>query len=312
MWLIVLGLTVFGQASAAPSPGFGGVTLVSGTPGFSACLQSSGCAGRFYRFLAQASLEQGFAMEGSSVATSAVVNRHSGLVAGGLLHTFPFGGPRENLEGKTENTQFSPVFPKLLVGKLFDRGDKHWGLGASFLPPVPVGGAAALSLGLDGSFAKTLENGRTRMGVDVDFSFIRAKAPVTASKEHAETEGLEDHIETEVFEERCDPDVGCIDVFKVANLALKTGMSWQCGERLYPYAQVGLSITNEWLYVDYDGTSWAHFGLQPTLHGGGAWTPTDKVFLSLGSTLGLKQTNQNPSETLGLFFKLTGSAALMF
>jgi opacity protein-like surface antigen len=311
MWLWLLMWSTLAQAQ--PSPGFGGVSLSSGTPEaeFESCLSKSGCAGRFYRFLAQATLEQGFAMEGASVATSAVVNRHTGFVAGGLLHTFPFSSPRENLAGKTENTQFSPVFPKLLVGKLFDQGDTHWGLGATLLPPIPVGGAAALNIGLDGSYAKTLSDGRTRMGVDVDFSFVRATAPVTASDEHMESPE-EDGLKTEVYEANCDPDVGCIDVFKVANLAVKAGMSWMLGERFMPYTQVGISFTNEWLYVDYDGTRWTHFGIQPTLSAGGAWTPSESIFLSLGGSLGLQQSNQNPADHPGVFAKLTGSAATRF
>jgi opacity protein-like surface antigen len=202
-----------------------------------------------------------------------------------------------------------------LVGKLFDQGDTHWGLGATLLPPIPVGGAAALNIGLDGSYAKTLSDGRTRMGVDVDFSFVRATAPVTASEEHMESaqeDGYSGNVDSAVFEARCDPDEGCIDVFKVANLAVKAGMSWMIGERLMPYAQVGLSMTNEWLYVDYDGSRWTHFGIQPTLSGGGAWTPTESVFLSLGASLGLQQSNQNPAEHPGVFAKLTGSAATRF
>jgi len=265
--------------------------------------------------LGRGTLEQGFAMEGASVATSAIVNRHSGWVAGGLLHTFPFSGPRENLAGKEENTQFSPVFPKILAGKLFDKGDTHYAWGITVLPPVPINGAAALNLGVDASMAKTLEDGTTRVGLDLDFTFVRATAPVVASKdqmESAEEEGYEDNVRADTFEDRCDPKTGCIDTFKIANLSVLGGISWEVADVLFPYLRGGLTLTNEFLYVQYDDTHWQQFGVQPQLQGGAAWTPNDAVFLSLGATTGLKQANQNPSDKVGLFYKVTGAAAYRF
>ena len=136
-FFVVLGLLVSSVSWARESPGFGGVRLAEGTVDFEGCLASPDCASEFYRFLGQGTLEQGFAMEGASVATSAVVNRHTGWIAGGLLHTFPFAGPRENLAGKEENTQFSPVFPKILGGKRFDRDGTHYAWGVTLLPPFP-------------------------------------------------------------------------------------------------------------------------------------------------------------------------------
>ena len=311
LWILATGT----PAEALQSPGFGGVALSSGSVDFEDCLNGAQCAGRFYRFLSQATLEQGFAMEGASVMTSAVVNRHEGWVVGGLLHTFPFGPPRKNLSGKTENTQFSPVFPKLLSGHLSTHGDTHMGFGLTLLPPVPVRGAAALSLGLDASLAKTLGDSKTRVGVDLDFSFIRATAPVAASKEQmesAEEEWFEENVDREVFEERCDPDVGCTDVFKIANLAILGGISWEVGASLFPYLRGGLAVTNEFLYVQYDGTHWRQFGLQPQVQAGTAWAPSEALLLSLGVSTALKQPNQNPADRVGFFYKLTGAAAYRF
>lgn len=312
---LVIGLFLSTTAWARESPGFGGVRLVEGTVDFESCLSAPACAGDFYRFLGQGTLEQGFAMEGASVATSAVVNRHTGWVAGGLLHTFPFAGPRENLAGKEENTQFSPVFPKILAGKLFDRGDAHYAWGITLLPPVPVNGASALNVGLDASMAKTLDDGSTRVGLDLDFSFVRARAPVVASKdqmESAEEEGYENNVKQEVFDDRCDPDSGCIDTFQIANLTILGGISWDVNGVLFPYLRGGLAITNEFLYVQYDDSHWRQFGIQPQVQGGAAWTPAEPVFLSLGGATGLKQANQNPADKVGLFYKITGAAAYRF
>ena len=312
---LIVGILGSTSAWARESPGFGGVRLVEGTVDFEDCLQVPACASDFYRFLGQGTLEQGFAMEGASVATSAIVNRHTGWVAGGLLHTFPFAGPRENLSGKEENTQFSPVFPKILGGKRFDRDQMHYALGVTMLPPVPVNGASALNLGVDASMAKTLVDGSTRVGVDLDFTFVRARAPVVASKdqmESAEEDGYEDNVSREVFESRCDPDSGCVDTFTIANLTVLGGISWKVSDVWFPYLRGGLAITNEFLYVQYDDSHWRQFGVQPQAQGGTAWAPADALFLSLGGAMGLKQANQNPADKVGLFYKITGAAAYQF
>jgi hypothetical protein len=81
---------------------------------------------------------------------------------------------------------------------------------------------------------------------------------------------------------------------------------------LFPYLQTGLTVVNEWLYVQYDDSTWSVFALQPTIHTGAAWTPWSTVSLSAGMSAGLKQANQNEAGTVGAFYKLTGSAAVLF
>jgi len=314
--IMVIFWMCIGVASAdRQSPGFGGMRIVSGNVDFEGCLSQPGCASSFYRFLAQATLEQGFAMEGSAAGTQTTVQRRDGWIAGGLIHSFPFSGPRENLSGKEENTSFSPVFPKLYVGKMWTNGEKHYGLSGNFLPPVAVQGARALNLGMMGSVSKTLENGTTRAGVDVDVSFIRAAAPVTASEEQvasAETEGFDTNVDPSLVDERCDTETGCIDIFMVANVSVRGGVAWQWGEQWFPYAQVGLTLFDEWLRVDYDDSTWWGIGLQPTAHSGTGWSASEAILLTIGGSLGLKQPNQNPDEKLGAFYKVTGSASYRF
>jgi hypothetical protein len=48
------------------------------------------------------------------------------------------------------------------------------------------------------------------------------------------------------------------------------------------------------------------------MHTGAGWTPWDAVSLSAGTSVGLKQANQNEQGTVGIFYKLTGSAAYLF
>ena len=257
-------------------------------------------------------MEQGFTMQDSGVVTSTLVNHRDGWFVGGMLHTFPFGPPPKNLAGKEENTQFSPVLPKLFAGKGWTSGDRRWSLAGSLLPPVPVGGAAALIAGVEASTARPL--GDALWGIEADFTFVRATAPVTASEEQisdAESKGYEDNVKTETVAKNCDADKGCIDVFGISNLSLRTGLSWELGDVWIPYAKVGLTVVSERLAVDYDQTSWSIFAIQPTLHTGTGIAVSDGVLLATGVSAGVKQGNQS-AESAGIFYRLEGSAAVRF
>ena len=107
---LLLALSLSTSALADPGGnGFGSFGLVDGDPDFIGCLRAASCSEKFFGFLNQATLEQGFAMQGGPPMASSVINHHTGWSVGGMLHTFPLGPPRVNLSGKTENTQFSPV-----------------------------------------------------------------------------------------------------------------------------------------------------------------------------------------------------------
>ncbi len=300
--------------SASPDGnGFGSARLSGGQPEFIGCLNSPDCSDRFFSFFNQATLEQGFTMQGASPLTSSVVNRKEGWVVGGLLHTFPFGPPRENLAGKEENTQFSPVLPKLLAGRLWTSGDTHTAIGMTALPPIPIQGAAALILGLDGSMAWDLGDGPHRWGLEADFTFVRATAPVAASKDQFENkdELPEGHLEEDLYMSNCDPDKGCIDVFSVVDLALRSRIAWQLGDTFFPYAAAGIIVVNQSLHVEYDDSKWKLFAIQPTLHGGAAWAPVEPLLLNLGLDLGFKQANQS-DKGIGAFYRIAGAAGYRF
>jgi hypothetical protein len=311
---LILATAALVSSTALASPdgnGFGSARLAGGDPPFIGCLNSPTCSDDFFKFLNQATLEQGFAMQGAAPISSSVVNRRNGWIVGGLLHTFPFAPPRKNLSGKTENTQFSPVLPKLAAARLWDAGDAHIGLGMTALPPIPVQGAAALILGLDASMAWNMGDSPHRCGMEADFTFVRASAPVAASKEQFDDrEGYsEGHLSEDKYMSNCDPEKGCIDVFTVVDFEIRSRVSWAVADVLFPYAAVGLMVVNQGLHVEYDDTRWKLFALQPTMHGGAAWAPADPVLLSLGLDLGLKQGNQSP-EGVGAFYRIEAAAGV--
>mgnify|MGYP007063372596 CR=1 FL=1 len=306
MWLVLT------TAHAESEHGFGSATLTNGTPEFSNCLSTTDCSERFFQFLTESMMEQGFTMQDSGAVGSTLLNHQDGWYAGGLLHTFPFGPPAQNLSGKEENTQFSPVLPKILGGKAWTAGDRRWSIGGTVLPPIPVGGAAALIAGIDASTTRSLGDGLWSM--EVDFTFLHATAPVSASKEQlddAESEGYANNVKEETFEENCEADIGCIDVFEEANLSLRTGFGWRVGEKWIPYTKIGLTVVNERFTVEYDQTEWSILAVQPSVHGGTGLALSETILLALGTTLGTKQNNQS-TNGFGVFYRFEGSAAVRF
>ena len=305
---------------AAPPEGFGAARLVSGTPDFSNCIESGGaCQADFYRFLGNSMLEQGFTMQHHALLTSPLSNRRAGWVAGGDLATFPFAAPRENLSGKQENTSFSPVFPQLVGGHVFDgAADGQGAVGLSLLPPVPVGGASALSVAVDAAYAWGPADG-TRWGVEGGLSYVRATAPIVATKEQVANRddfSNPDNLDPEQFDAVCGADVaagadGCLDTFSLVNLTLRGGWSPALGAWA-PYAKAGITVVNELLFVKYDDTTWGVFALQPSLHGGTSWAPGDHVLLGVGASAAVQQANQSEDDQVGLFVTLEGAAGWRF
>ena len=306
-------------ASSAAHAGFGQATLLDGTPEFAGCVdgdtsETDSCASRFYRFLSESLAEQGHTFQLTPVHTSAVLRRDEGVVVGGRLDSFPFGAPAENLSGKPENTQFSPVLPRLFAGWLGGpEGGPALGGGLYLLPPVPVGGASAFVISAAGSAG--WDRGAMRVGVEADFTWALVHAPITASEEQFEDrEGFSnpDNLDPDTYEAICGAsENGCIDTFRVATPGLRAAASWDVGGGFAPYAKAGLTLVNERLYVMYDDTTWGLMALQPGVEGGASWTPLDGLMLHLGTALAYKP--QSLSETTpGLFWKLDAAASWRF
>lgn len=307
MTAVVVVLALSAPAAAQSKP-----QLVDGTPEFTDCLETETCAANFYGFLGEAMGEQGFTFQHDAMVTSAVLAPARGVVVGGTLSTFPLGPPPENLSGKEENTSFSPVLPRLVVGYGGgDGGDYAWGVGAFFLPPVAVKGASALVAGGDVSAGWGGGDGTTHLGVELDFTYTRAHAPVAATEEQLDNRDdfdNPDNLDPDTYAANC-PD-GCVDVFSVANTGARFVVAFPRGAWT-PYAKAGLSYVSERLDVAYDKTGWAMRGLQPSLHGGVMCAPGDTVLLGLGTALALKHPGISAGG-VGAFFKLQGSAAVTF
>jgi hypothetical protein len=299
--------------SSAHAGDFGRAELVEGTPDFTGCLASTDCADAFYGFLSESLIDQGFAMQHQATMTSATVRgAPGGGVVGGGINTFPFGDPPENLSGKAENTQFSPVFPSIQGGRVQELdGGRRLGLGGAFLPPIPVDGASALLLAVDASLAWEQEAGA--WGVESDLSFVRAKAPVAATDEQLEDRenwSNPDNLDPVRYAEVCGTE-GCKDTFLATHLGLRGARSWQLGIAR-PHVQAGVNVIHERLSVQYDATTWALFAIQPVVAAGVGLEPGERVFLHAGGRVGLRQPNQNRDGEMGLFYRFEGSAGWRF
>lgn len=309
----MLGLWIVMSAASAQDNGFGSAQLVAGTPEFEGCLDSADCQARFYRFLTESMVEQGFAMQNHSQSTSVLINHHSGVHVGGSLGTFPFEPEAENLSGKTENTSFSPVFPRIAVGWLGERDERRVALGGFITPPVPVGGATALQLGAEGGLALH-GAGASGFGVEGDLTFLRATAPIVASEEQFENRDdfdNPDNLNEDTYAEVCG-ESGCLDTFRMLNVGLRGGYSWWLDSGLVPYAKVGVTVVSERLDVEYDATSWSVFAIQPSAHGGIGWNAGEHLNLAAGASAALQQANQSEENSVGVFYKIDASAAWVF
>lgn len=289
-------------------------TIVEGTPAFEDCLQSAGCADRFYRFLGLSMAEQGFTFQNDPQLLSPTLSTRDGWAVGGLLTTFPFPEPRENLSGKEENTSYSPVLPRLFGGWRGTVGELRAGGGVFFLPPIPVGGASALVLGAEGGVTIPVSDA-VRLGAELDLTTTRARAPIVASE--AQYEARDDfdnptNLDPAIYEEVCLPD-GCVDTFLVTNGGARLVASFGSGPVL-PYVKLGVNLVRERLKVQYDGTTWGLGGVQGVAHGGALLQLGEHVDLALGGALGLRPATLalEPGGGAGLYGKLQGSAAWSF
>jgi len=300
---------------AAPVHAQGLAELVDGTPEFEEdCFEDSAtCEDRFLQFLTHSMVEQGFTFQQVSQLTSPLVNRRDGVVLGAQLDTFPFAKPRTNLAGKEENTDYSPVLPRIIAG--WTGGDSdgvRTGAGVFFLPPVPVKGASALVAGFDLGASLPL-SGSTRLGAELDFTYTRANAPIVASEEQYENrEDYGNNLQEETYEAVCAPEEnGCIDVFTLMNPSLRVGASWELGD-FTPHVRLGATYVREQLYVMYDDTTWLSTGLQYSAHVGGALAVSEGLRLGLGASTAFRPAAISEDGSAGMLLKLQGSAGWQF
>lgn len=282
----------------------GEVRLVEGTPEFESCLSSPDCSQRFHDFLGQSMSEQGFAMQAHSLLGSSLTVA-PGLTIGAGIGTFPFGAPAENLSGKEENTQFSPVFPRLRAA--WSMGDMAVGL--TLLPPIPVQGASALALSLDGSHSRPL--GSARLTLLGEWSFVRARAPVVASEQQYENRDSFDNpanLDPATYEAVCVPAGGCIDTYRNGTATLSALLSRSYGPA-DPYIGLGGGYSGQYLWVMYDDTAWRVDSWQLTAQAGTALS-FGPVRLVGGAAAGPLPPSVRDDDRL--FWKLQGAAGLQF
>lgn len=241
----------------------GEVRLVEGTPEFQSCLTDPSCSARFHDFLGQSMSEQGFAMQSRGVLGSSM-NGDEGFTIGAGVATFPFGAPAANLSGKEENTQFSPVFPRLRAAYGF--GDMAVGL--TLLPPIPVGGASAFATSVDVS--ESMAVGGARLTLQGEWSFVRARAPVVASEaQYANRDSFDNpaNLLPETYEAVCVPAGGCVDTYRNGTATVRALVSRTIGPAT-PYIGVGGGYSGQYLWVMYDDSAWRVDTWQVTGHAG--------------------------------------------
>ncbi len=116
--------------------------------------------------------------------------------------------------------------------------------------------------------------------------------------------GNPDNILPETYEEVCLPQPnGCIDIFTMANTALRAGIGYRIVPDLDLSLRAGITWVHERLYVDYDQTLWGLNGLQPNAHLGVHYLLKNRLQLGAGSSIGYRRPTVSESGQGGFFYK---------
>jgi hypothetical protein len=269
-------------------------------------------AQEFFAFLGNGIAEQSFTLRHQSTQGSAAMYGPTGLQLGGGLDTFPFSKPQKNLVGKEENTQFSPVMPRLMVAWTERRGRVGWGIGMSLTPPVPVQGASALVAGLSGSTGLDLGE-RWRVGAELDVTVGRAGAPVAASTDQKESGELEANTDAARYDAVCAPqEYGCVDVLSLREGGLRLVGTWKASEVVQPYVKLGAETISNDFFVQVDVSTWRLQGVLPDLSLGANLLPTEHLHGLVGGTFAYLPDEIATYDRIPLLYRFDASVAYVF
>lgn len=230
----------------------------------------------FINLTAHGMVEQAFTLQANGVQGSAALPGPAGFQLGLELVTFPLKAPTQNLLGKTENTGFSPVLPKLAIG--YARGDLNrdtlaFSGGYSLVPPITVEGANALVHGLELSVGYNYSP-KVKLGLEADVSFGRAIAPVTVPKDQYEASQAADpsdpiaddfaNVDPERYAEVCEPqEFGCLDTLGILHGTLRAIATFPISAVAQPYVRLGVQGIHDTFDVEIDGSKYLLSGLMP-------------------------------------------------
>lgn len=304
--MLTLALALLVSASAQTP-----VTTVRGSAAFDACFDDPACGDAFSRHVGQSMLEQGFSLGYEPLNTSALIARHQGWGVGVQLATTPFGEARTNPAGKLENTELSPVVPRLILSRRgATLGVVQYGVGLSFLPPIPVKGAVPLSASGDISLA--FNAAIARIGVEGLFNYSQVKAPIVATEAQvgtgdASTVGT---VDDQLYAAACAE--GCTDLFRSATGGIRVGASFWLPAGFSPYLKLGVNFVYHRLDVGFDDTVWRVQGTQPTGHIGLGWHLFKWVHLAGGASVALLSPENSVSRAAGFLVKVDAAASVHF
>lgn len=264
----------------------------------------------FVQLVSRGMAEQAFSLQNISAERSAVAPGPKGAYFGLQLTTFPLTPPPENLVGKTENTAFSPVLPRLGMGYVGGEGDLSWGLGFNIVPPLKVQGAFAFVVGSEASIGYSVSEKLT-IGAELDVSLGQARAPVVATPEAYEAGDLP-NIPEGRYEEACAPqEFGCIDTLTLAHAAPRVAAYYQVSDSVAPYLRLGGQYIYETFNVQVDLSEWRLKGWLPTAGAGVSITPGERVRIGLGAS-GAYHNEYLSDLGAGLFWRLDGGISYAF
>lgn len=250
----------------------------------------------FINLTAHGMVEQAFTLQANPMQGSAALPGPAGIQLGLELVTFPLKPPTTNLLGKTENTGFSPVLPKLAVG--YAHGDLNrdkvaFSAGYSLVPPITIEGAYALVHGLEATVGYHYSE-KMKLGLEADLSFGRAIAPVTVPKDQYEASQAADpsdpiaddfdNVDPVRYEEVCAPQAyGCLDTLGILHGSLRAVATFPISKVAQPYVRLGVEGIHDTFDVEIDASKYLLQGLMPQLGVGANLTLAPKLRATVGA-----------------------------
>lgn len=302
-----LAAIALGCATAAVASAQEPARLISGDPALNECVGDPQCADEITRLMSHELLYQAFAFQHDPQATSVVVSRGKGWVVGVQLSTMPFTKERSDPTGKAVHSQYSPVLPRVVFGKKFEIGKIwHVGFGINGLPYIPIGGEANAGL-IGADLSTALVVGPARLGLEGDFTWSRATAPMLAAEDHSDS----GFIDAKSLEENCG-EFGCRDEFDTMSGGVKAGASFAVGLGFAPYVKVGITGLHHTLVIDYDESKWGVSGVQLSGHAGFNWTLVKKLHLTAGTALAYRPAELSVDDAANVMFKIECGVSVTF
>jgi hypothetical protein len=272
---------------AAPSLAEPAITLADGPTLFQPCLDEPDCTGYFAPQLAETLAEAGYAMQPDPVATSALGNQGTGVVAEVSVNSTPLGPPN------AVQSLYPPVpmVGRLGLGGLLALPHLQLGLGLHGLPRVKLGDGSTAAFGLLAS-AAWVPLRQLRLGGELGWTRSTFSISlIDSSGDLRKIPELQPYIEKGI---ECFVDP-CVDKLVQHALSARVGLAVEPVPFLFGYVRGGVVSQSQELSIALDGSAWKLSPVSPELSLGAGVRAAELWQLSLGLAMAQRPVSASTS-----------------